>query len=539
MTDSNDYLKTKEVQEEYGYSRSSLLRYESDGLIHPSYSPGGQRRYLRADIERLRINPSEAQAAETMPYREFGSAGFSKWASKPYDEKFRELRGRAGLSLYREMRLNDPVISAIFTAIENALRRPTWRVSPVSQAEGDIQAAEFVNQNMEDMSWSWSDTLSFILQCLEQGYSVLEVIYKKRLGENPPPYVADPGQSLYNDNRVGWRKWAPRPAETLVENDEFIIDEHGSIQGINQEQPDRSIVQIPIKRLLHFRTTVIPANNPKGLALALNTPIPTPNGWTTMKDIQIGDKVYDRNGRIRYVTWKSEVWQDRPAYEIEINGGKTIVADENHLWFVTSHNDRQKNRGERVMTTKELFNWHEKDTWESKRGLSLGETPVLDALPCDLPIDPYILGYWLGDGTSRQGSIAVHPSDYKNLEYNAIQAGYKTSYNGYSLAILSGLKTQLRELNLIGNKHIPAIYLRAHPSQRLALLQGLMDSDGCNSVGHYSIFTNTNNTIVDNAIELIKSLGGRPSKRVSFASRENYSKGLNRIIFQRKDIYVV
>jgi len=292
MTTSNDYLKTKEVQEEYGYSRSSLLRYESDGLIHPSYSPGGQRRYLRADIERLRINPSEAQAAETMPYREFGSAGFSKWASKPYDEKFRELRGRAGLSLYREMRLNDPVISAIFTAIENALRRPTWRVSPVSQAEGDIQSAEFVNQNMEDMSWSWSDTLSFVLQCLEQGYSVLEVIYKKRLGENPPPYVADPGQSLYNDNRVGWRKWAPRPAETLVENDEFIIDKHGSIQGINQEQPDRSIVQIPIKRLLHFRTTVIPANSPKGLPIHRSMFIPW---WYSQNIMEIEGIGFERD----------------------------------------------------------------------------------------------------------------------------------------------------------------------------------------------------------------------------------------------------
>jgi len=124
---------------------------------------------------------------------------------------------------------------------------------------------------MLDLSWSWSDQLTFAIEpTLEQGFSLLETVYKIRLGDNPPNYTSNPAQSQFNDGRIGWRKLAPRPAETLAPGNEWVFDENGGIQGINQ-QPEvtfgskgYSTIFIPIERLLHFRTTVHPANNPEG-----------------------------------------------------------------------------------------------------------------------------------------------------------------------------------------------------------------------------------------------------------------------------------
>jgi len=95
---------------------------------------------------------------------------------------------------------------------------------------------------------------------LEQGFAVPEIVYKKRNGN----FVADgETKSNYDDGRIGWRKFAPRPVFSLMVGDEFVYDDSGGIQGINQ-MLSRGKVSIPIERLLHFRTTMYPANSPWG-----------------------------------------------------------------------------------------------------------------------------------------------------------------------------------------------------------------------------------------------------------------------------------
>src|SRR5260370_8787075 len=76
-----------------------------------------------------------------------------------------------------------------------------------------------------------------------------------------------------------------------------------------------------------------------GKALALDTPIPTPNGWTTMGDVEVGDEVFDESGRRCTVLAATPVMHGRPCYEVEFSDGTVIVADAEHLWrtYTVSH----------------------------------------------------------------------------------------------------------------------------------------------------------------------------------------------------------
>ena len=73
-----------------------------------------------------------------------------------------------------------------------------------------------------------------------------------------------------------------------------------------------------------------------GLALDLNTPIPTPLGWKKMGEIRVGDTIYSAEGVETKVTYLSPIYTDHKCYEIEFCDGTKVVADENHRWFVNS-----------------------------------------------------------------------------------------------------------------------------------------------------------------------------------------------------------
>ena len=262
-----ELLSPGEATERYGYSRATLLRLEEEGKLNPiRTSPHAHRRYQENELQNLANQPV---GLKQPPYTEMGVTGTRKWGGSIYEERLRELRGRPGRILYHEMRLNDPTIAAVFFAIENTLKQARWRVKPASEQPIDLEAAKFLDTCFQDMSFSWSDTMAFVLTELEQGFSVLELNYKKRLGANPPHYCKDPAPSQYTDGRIGWRKWAPRPADSLADGDEWIMDNAGGVQGIKQ-QPETwgtKVYEIPIEKLLLFRTTPAPSNGPEGQSM--------------------------------------------------------------------------------------------------------------------------------------------------------------------------------------------------------------------------------------------------------------------------------
>ena len=152
---------------------------------------------------------------------------------------------------------------------------------------------------------------------------------------------------------------------------------------------------------------------------------------------------------------------------------------------------------------------------DTKKSFLKGYKVPVDFPENDLPIDPYMIGYWLGDGTSRGASFTSQDSTVlfyfaNNLPKINLSLNYCSGYsynitgNGkyYNNIFLNTLKT----LDLINNKHIPFIYKCNSRENRLKLLAGLIDSDGCLSHGGFE-FTQKNEKLMDDVIYLARSLG--------------------------------
>ena len=86
---------------------------------------------------------------------------------------------------------------------------------------------------------------------------------------------------------------------------------------------------------------VIAARPAIGKALALDTPLPTPTGWTTMGEVAVGDQLIDAEGRATTVVAATEVMTERPCYEVEFSDGSVIVADAQHQWLTDTRASRK------------------------------------------------------------------------------------------------------------------------------------------------------------------------------------------------------
>ena len=295
---------------------------------------------------------------------------------------------------------------------------------------------------------------------------------------------------------------------------------------------------------LHGGQLIIVAGRPGlGKALALDTPVPTPTGWTTMGAITEGDQLLGADGRPTTVRRAFDVMYGRPCYRVTFSDGSAIVADADHLWKTTTRAGRRRRAGIKrshhrdeqarsavgaavrcalakpdqlvsvghatltvgarlrhvlrsaraeagtvagsypravhsdVVTTGEMS-----ETLRVSAGGRLNhaiencrplDLPHVD----DLPIAPYTLGVWLGDGHSDASGFTT--ADAEMVEH------------------------------LVGNKHVPAAYLRASEEQRRALLAGLLDTDGTVTPTGNVQFTSTSTRLMEGVQELVHSLGYR------------------------------
>jgi hypothetical protein len=185
-----------------------------------------------------------------------------------------------------------------------------------------------------------------------------------------------------------------------------------------------------------------------------------------------------------------------PCYRIVFDDTSVVECDEEHLWRLW---------GGTVIPVIALRPNH---IIAVAGALNLPEIP--------LPIDPYVLGLWLADGKHTSGEITKpDASVWEEIQ----RRGYEISHDYSEKAgagkcrvhTVFGLRTALRENNLLGNKYIPHYYLRASYAQRLALLQGLMDGDGSANKGRrQAIFTTVNEMLSNQVMELLLTLGQRP-----------------------------
>lgn len=226
--------------------------------------------------------------------------------------------------------------------------------------------------------------------------------------------------------------------------------------------------------------------------LPVETPIPTVDGWSTMGDLKVGDAIFDKDGNITKVLAKS-LESYKPCYRITFDDKTEVICDNEHLWLIDT--------GE----VKPITELKVKDKIDIAKPFVSKER--------DLPIDPYVLGTWLGDGRKRSGEICADEDfTFDEIERRGYDLGKNLEKREGMIKnrTVIGLRTELRKLDLLNNKHIPIQYLRASYAQRLDLLRGLMDTDGSvNTKRKQCIFTSCNKKLSDNVKELLLSLGQR------------------------------
>src|SRR5690606_10070246 len=265
--------------------------------------------------------------------------------------------------------------------------------------------------------------------------------------------------------------------------------------------------------------------------LDVDTPILTARGWSTMGELVDGDRVYAPDGQLTEVVAAHPILRTSDCYRVTFADGQSVVAGAGHLWAVTEV-ARDGSSERRAVTTDEIrragltHEWIRPNSRDRRVYRWRVDLPApLQGSPAELPIDPYLLGVWLGDGTKAKGEITCGAEDLDFLlgQLEALGERYATRVDPRSGRVwtvrVEGLRDRLASIGVLGNKHIPAQYLTASIPQRRALLAGIMDTDGTVS-GHQIAVTMTNEPLMTDVATLVRSMGYRATLR-TFRARLN------------------
>lgn len=296
---------------------------------------------------------------------------------------------------------------------------------------------------------------------------------------------------------------------------------------------------------LHGGQMIVVAARPgMGKALALDTPIPTPTGWTTMGELKVGDQVLGADGKPTTITAATEVMQNRPCYRVTFDDGSEIIADAEHQWLTETRASRRAKqlvlagRSEtqtataEVRTTDQIRETLRCNTADARLNHSITNTKPLDLPEADLPIAPYTFGIWLGDGASAAARITTADAEV----LSAIELDGYTVRQSKGDTLIVELAEITRALGVLSNKHIPTAYLRASEAQRRALLAGLLDSDGTVTNAGCVQFVVTNRQLALDVQELAHSLGYRTGLRTKqVAGRHERTSTAYKLTFSSSD----
>lgn len=268
-------------------------------------------------------------------------------------------------------------------------------------------------------------------------------------------------------------------------------------------------------------------------ALALDTPLPTPTGWTTMGDVRAGDRLLGADGNPVTVVRATEVQTDRDCYRVTFADDSSVVTSDGHLWHTKVASSAAKPK---VRTTGEMVRDGRRFRIPVPRPYEL---PVVD-----LPVDPYVLGYWLGDGSTGQAYLTVGEIDLTETLANLRGCGFEprvaryadrapsvklSNGSGYQGADRPANVKALQALACYRRKHVPVEYFRGSREQREALLQGLMDSDGHITVEGHCTFVGNDQLSAD--VQCLLRTLGIMSKRVWRENHEYRSGGIWKVNF--------
>ncbi|WP_369201838.1 PhoH family protein [Streptomyces sp. PU-14G] len=315
-----------------------------------------------------------------------------------------------------------------------------------------------------------------------------------------------------------------------------------------------------IPRLMAAGTIeVAPLAYMRGRAQPVFTNVLTPDGWRPIGDLQVGDLVFGSNGEPTPVLGVYPQGE-KDVYRVTAQDGSWTLCCGEHLWTVRTASDKRRNKPWRVLETQEMIG--NLRAAHARRY----ELPMLTAPVCfperEVPMDPYALGLLLGDGCmtgSTTPSFATADPELADALATALP-GTRVRHKGGVDYTLNRIKEPgdvvtlenpvtgaLRKLDLFGSrsvsKFVPDLYLHNSADVRLAILQGLLDSDG----GPVSQrdrtcriqFTTTSILLRDDVVTLVQSLGGVAYTRRRATEGRTAGRAKGRDITYRRDAHVV
>lgn len=247
--------------------------------------------------------------------------------------------------------------------------------------------------------------------------------------------------------------------ESLLQPTMDEIDAIASQGGIARGVPTGFTELDELTNGLHSGQMVVIAARPgMGKALALDTPLPTPDGWTTMGEVEVGDELIGADGRPTRVVAATDVMVGRPCYEVEFSDGTVIVADALHQWLTDTRASRRSARvAAAVRTTEQIAATLRCPTADRRLNHSVANAAPLQAPTRELLVPPYTLGAWLGGGTSAAAQITTaDPELVMRIEAEGVEAHPSPSAQyRYQLRLPEPAAITPRQCQVCGEEFIP------------------------------------------------------------------------------------
>ena len=289
--------------------------------------------------------------------------------------------------------------------------------------------------------------------------------------------------------------------------------------------------------------------------LAASTPVATPKGWVPIGELLVGEQVFSEDGELTEIVDISD-YDESPTWEVIFSDGASVRCDDQHLWKVcrmgsteevqwrtlslyelrTQKTVGMKGNGRTGSPVKRVTETCEQDEkpWLDTRGYARYQIPVTEPVQypqVELPMDPYFLGALLGDGSISPGNLALTSADQDIVDRCSIALPENYTFKKvgkykYNISHIDGLlargkrnpvRKTLVTLGVYGktsyDKFIPKQYLYSSVADREAMLQGLLDTDGTVSQEGSVSFSSSSKQLIDDVIELVRSLGGIATKQ--------------------------
>lgn len=252
----------------------------------------------------------------------------------------------------------------------------------------------------------------------------------------------------------------------------------------------------------------------------IDTPIFTPSGWTTLGQLGAGSIVFNRRGvpaRVRQL----KRFGEQPVYRVTLNDRTSTLANGSHRWRIKTQRDRYANNDGRVLSTDEMREMLSRPNASPPR-IFLPDQPVLELPLAPVPVEAYVYGALLGDGSLGGAHMSISCPDDEILRVVKLEARtlgttsrWNTPDDGRCQSLVFHRNGELKtKLSLLGacvsaeHKHVHPSYLHNHELFRRGVLAGLLDTDGCVIPDGAAVeFCSASRQLAEDVAWLARSLG--------------------------------